>query len=114
LSEGMDEATFWATVGLRMRLQRDLQAFEQFVGQGRVRAVGPGQDVQSQQVWRFMSKLQRGGVAAVSEADLQGLQPPQRGFAYSAAVTALGAAAPQAWRDGAKRLLFVTERPHFN
>lgn len=114
LDSGVDEASFWSSVGLSMRLHRELHAFEQFVEGGRVRGGAPGKDIQSMQIWRFLMNLQRGGVQAVSDADLDGLQPQQRGFAYSAAVTALGDAAPTVWRDNAKRLLFATERPYFN
>ena len=35
------------------------------------------------------------------------------GNAYAMGVILLGPRAPAAWRDGAKRLLFVTERPYF-
>jgi Zn-dependent protease with chaperone function len=113
-SSGVDEASFWSSVGLSMRLHRDLHAFEQLIEAGRVREGLPDKDHQSLQIWRFLMNLQRGGVKAVSDADLNGLPPQQRGFAYSAAVTALGDAAPPIWRDHAKRLLFATERPYFN
>jgi Zn-dependent protease with chaperone function/tellurite resistance protein len=36
-----------------------------------------------------------------------------QGFAYATAVIALGERCPPAWRQLAKRLLFVTERPYF-
>jgi hypothetical protein len=32
---------------------------------------------------------------------------------YSMGVVILGDAAPTAWRDGANRLLFASERPYF-
>jgi Zn-dependent protease with chaperone function len=110
---GVDEASFWSSVGLNMRLHRDLQGFKQLVDEGRLRGLGSGADAPSLQIWHFLMTMQQGGVQAVSDADLNGLQPQQRGFAYSAAVTALGDAAPPVWRDHAKRLLFATERPYF-
>jgi len=36
-----------------------------------------------------------------------------RGHGYSLAVVAWGAQAPTAWREGARKLLLVTERPYF-
>ena len=36
-----------------------------------------------------------------------------RGLAYAGGVVALGQRAPDEWRETAKRLLFITERPYF-
>ena len=48
---------------------------------------------------------------------LASITPPvdlrARGAAYAAATVLLGNATPQAWRDAAKRTLFVAERPYF-
>ena len=48
-----------------------------------------------------------------AEDVLRGARSSTRGAAYAAGVVALGDRAPSAWREGAKRLLFVTERPYF-
>jgi hypothetical protein len=42
------------------------------------------------------------------------MPPYFRGQAHSIGVIMLGARAPAAWRRGAKRLLFASERPYFN
>jgi Zn-dependent protease with chaperone function len=50
---------------------------------------------------------------AASEEALIGSRAGTRGSAYAAGVVALGQRAPARWREGAKRLLFITERPYF-
>jgi Zn-dependent protease with chaperone function len=48
-----------------------------------------------------------------AERALRGASVTVRGYAYSIGVVALGERAPAKWRDGARRLLFVPERPYF-
>ena len=48
-----------------------------------------------------------------AEQALYGAEPLTRGRAYAMGAAALGDRAPRSWRDAAKRLLFVTERPYF-
>ncbi len=59
---------------------------------------------------RFFTELSKRRVPAA--ALLDGAQPSVRGLAYTAAVIALGAKCPAAWRAQAKALLFVGERPY--
>lgn len=109
---GLDEATLWAHVGMAMRLRQDLGALEKKVN-GLASAQGRDADGTLRTMWRILMTVHHQGPQAVSDADFAGLQPQQRGFVYSAAVTALGTRAPAAWRQAAKRLLFATERPYF-
>ncbi len=113
IDSGMDEFTYWAAVGLTIRTHGDLSRYERLLNEGGVPRSQTG-PAQARQIWRFLMAAQHGGAQAVSDVDLQGLMPQARGLAYSAAATALGERAPQAWRDAAKRLLFATERPYFN
>lgn len=59
---------------------------------------------------RFFTELSKRRVPAATL--LNGAQPSVRGLAYTAAVIALGAKCPAAWRAQAKALLFVGERPY--
>ncbi len=59
---------------------------------------------------RFFANL--ADPAAGDEA-LVGSRAGTRGSAYAAGVVALGQRAPHRWREDAKRLLFITERPYF-
>lgn len=63
----------------------------------------------------FFDAVRSGGAGASAQAEraLGNVGPRSRGIAYAAAVVMLGRDCPQRWRDGAKRLLFATERPYF-
>ena len=50
----------------------------------------------------------------LAERMLEGADAAARGHAYAVGVIVLGKDAPPKWRDGAKRLLFAAERPHFS
>ncbi|WP_217539509.1 hypothetical protein, partial [Stenotrophomonas sp. GbtcB23] len=52
--------------------------------------------------------------ASVQEAEevLGRVSPINRGYAYTVAAVVRGKSCPAVWREGAKRLLFGTERPH--
>jgi Zn-dependent protease with chaperone function len=62
---------------------------------------------------RQRSRAQLEGEVTRLEGELQTLALAVQGQAYSLAVIALGERCPPAWRDLAKRLLFITERPYF-
>ena len=61
----------------------------------------------------FIDRVRRSELPAAEQA-LNIMPPYLRGQAYSIGVIVLGARAPAAWRRGAKRLLFASERPYFN
>ncbi|WP_205757431.1 M48 family metallopeptidase [Lysobacter enzymogenes] len=69
----------------------------------------------SAKIAAFFDAVRRGGAGATAEAEraLGKINPRSRGIAYSTAVVMLGRDCPQAWREGAKRLLFSAERPYF-
>ena len=102
---GLDENTVWPTLGLALRDRRDGSAFESLL----VTASGHHADAMR----RFVLAVQAHEPAASAEQHLDGVPPALRGHAYSLAVVAWGRQAPAAWRDGARRLLLVTERPYF-
>jgi len=102
---GLDENTVWPSLGLALRDRRDWSAFESLL----VTASGHHADAMR----RFVLAVQAHQPAASAEQHLDGVPPALRGHAYSLAVVAWGRQAPTAWRDGARRLLLVTERPYF-
>ena len=61
---------------------------------------------------RFAHALEAGDGAAADRA-LEGASMSVRGYAYSMGSVALAERAPAKWRDGARRLLFMPERPYF-
>jgi hypothetical protein len=73
----------------------------------------PGWQVHRQAMLDFMAAVQSGQKPDKAEALLDGVEPDLRGNAYAMGVILLGSRAPAAWRDGAQRLLFATERPYF-
>ncbi|HEX2780432.1 MAG TPA: M48 family metalloprotease [Gemmatimonadaceae bacterium] len=62
---------------------------------------------------RFVETLQAKRDPVAAERTLGRVSPGLRGLALSAGCVVLGAEAPAAWRDRAKRLTFAAERPHF-
>ncbi len=102
---GLDVYSRWAAIGLAVRegqnyrefLQRDEVLEPEFMDH----------------LSRFLNLTRRGVPVSAAEAELRELPPSMRGLAYSVALIVRGRSAPQAWRQGAKRLLFAWERPYF-
>jgi hypothetical protein len=103
-SDGLDPHTIWPAVALAMREKRDPSPLLA------VKSAVPEQSART--VLLFLEALRKGGVGSNAENWLAGLDPESRGQAYSAAIVLLGDKAPQAWREAARQLLFVTERPY--
>lgn len=109
LESGLDDVTFWSATGLAMRLNEDLGPYQSWLREH----ARPRQEEQLR-MWRALMSVRQRGAEGLREQDLQGLMPRDRGLVYSAAATALGKQAPAVWRDAARHLLFISERPHFN
>jgi hypothetical protein len=62
---------------------------------------------------RFCQSLGAGSAPDAAEQTLGRVALTGRGMAYSMGVVILGRSAPPAWREGATRLLFASERPYF-
>lgn len=101
---GLDDNTLPCMLALAARMKSDTSGFED-----RLRRTRPET---AETLLNFLKLAQTG---KVDEADktLIGLDPRVLGQAWSMGVIVLGKQAPQAWREGAKRLLFVSERPWF-
>ncbi len=103
---GIDSfGSLWAAIGLDLRSKRDIATYSDMVKQV------SRDDAPAMQ--RFLDALKAGASPAVAEKALDGVSLELRGHAYSVGVIVLGAKAPPKWRDGAKRVLFASERPYF-
>lgn len=106
MDQGLDESTVWAAMALAIRARQDLAPFEAAVRQVASR--------QADTMLRFAEVLKNEAPPEEAERLLAGLPPELRGHGYSMGSVVLGTKAPKAWRDGAKRLLFASERPYFS
>ena len=102
---GLDEDTAWASIALAVKTQRDPAPYFEHV-----KRLPPEQ---AGAVLRFINEATRGAGAEAAERHIPPVQPDVRGHFYSVGVVLLGEKAPAAWRDGAKSLLFASERPYF-
>ena len=104
-AQGLDDSTVWPSIGLALRDRRDWSAFEP--------QLASASEHHADAMRRFVLAVQAHQPAATVEPLLDGVPPALRGHGYSLAVVAWGAQAPTAWREGARKLLLVTERPYF-
>ena len=100
---GIDSKTVWAAVGLALRSQRDFEPY--------FKVIGKMPQSMTTSYREFIAKLRINDLAG-AESALKGLAPEYRAQAYTIGVIVLDKQAPTAWRDGAKRLLFASERPY--
>ncbi len=102
--QGLDDDSRWAAYALALREHADTSALSA--------AIEKFGDPNSRAMLAFMTAVQQGDLNGAQNF-LVGLVPVLRGHAYSAAAVLLESRCPPAWREGAKRLLFVPERPYF-
>jgi Zn-dependent protease with chaperone function len=105
VTQGIDSETVWPSLALAARQKQSLVALQAVARQEWAGAAEP--------LLRFLDALRQGQAPANAERLLDHLSPALRGHAYSMGVVLLGPQAPSAWRQGAKRLLFASERPYF-
>jgi len=105
-SDGLDSVTLWVAAALAARSHKDPSAY--------VKDLPAAWQEYRQPMLDFIAAIQGGQKPDKAEALLDGADPELRGHAYAVGVILLGQHAPAAWRDGAKKLLFATERPYFS
>lgn len=111
-TDGLDEDTFWPTLGLALRAHQDVAALHQrLLDPARMKSASLPAHLQ--RAWDVVIAGAQPGARAVADADLAGLDPEERGRVYETLAVALGAKAPARYRDAASRLLFAVERPYF-
>jgi len=103
---GTDNATVWFSVALAARAGRPFEPY--------LERVSPDQTAYLPNIRNFLDMLRQGRSPLAAEQALTGLSPEMRGTAYGMGLVMLGTKAPRSWREGAKRLLFVSERPYFS
>lgn len=101
--DGIDDGTVWAAIALALRQGQDPAALLPAAQRSAPRQV--------ETMLRFAEAVRRGEAPETAERLLEGLTPDLRGQAYSLAGVLLGDKTPPAWREGARRLLFASERP---
>ncbi|MFL9585282.1 M48 family metallopeptidase [Stenotrophomonas sp. AB1(2024)] len=102
--EGIDPDSAWSMWALALRQGRNEAAWRE-----RVLATDPDE---AKRVVAFVDAVRANASVEQAEAALGNVRPGNRGYAYSVAAVVRGKSCPDVWRDGAKRLLFGTERPH--
>lgn len=104
VESGTDPATAWIAWALAVRHGRDEAQWR-----AHLQASDPDE---AARVIAFVDAARDGAPPAHAEALLGNVPPMTRGIAYAAAAVVRGASCPSQWRDGARKLLFTTERPH--
>ncbi|MBW8809229.1 MAG: M48 family metalloprotease, partial [Lysobacter sp.] len=103
--EGMDDVSAWTALALATRERDDNPRLRELALQSDPR--------EAAKIAAFFDAVKRGASSADAERALGAVTARSRGLAYSTAAIVLGERCPQAWREGAKRLLFTVERPYF-
>ena len=112
LDVGLDTDTFWATTGLALRARRQTAGLHEALFDPAVLHAA-SRPAHLQHMWAALIAAAQPGAHAITDADLRGLDPEERGHVFEALAVALGPKAPTRYRDAAHRLLFATERPYF-
>lgn len=104
-TEGLDPDTVWTSIALAARANR---------GYDELLSHAPQWEQDYVPAMRaFLDSVVQGRPKDTSDRLLNGLPPVLRGQACAMAVVVLGKLAPQPWRNAARTLLFVSERPYF-
>ena len=96
--------TAWTLLALAAREQRDL---------GPYIALAKQRADDGELLVNFVEMLRSGSDPAAAERSLGLVSPAGRGLAWSMGCVMLGRQAPADWCEGAKRMLFASERPYF-
>ncbi len=103
--QGVDADSVWATWALALRHGGDESAWR--------KAVLATDPEEAARMVAFVDAVRANASVQQAEAVLGKVSPGNRGYAYSVAAVLRGKSCPEVWREGAKRLLFDSERPHF-
>jgi len=105
VGRGVDEDTAWASIALAAKMKRDPAPYFEHLKRL------PPEHATS--LVRFIAEATRGEGPQAAQRHIPPVTPGVRGQFYAVGVVLLGERAPQAWREGAKGLLFAYERPYF-
>lgn len=101
---GVDGDSIWTMWALALRHGRDEATWRE-----KVLATDPDE---AARMVAFVDAVRANASVQQAEAVLGHVNPSNRGYAYTVAAVVRGQSCPQVWREGAKRLLFGSERPH--
>jgi Zn-dependent protease with chaperone function len=102
--QGIDPDSVWSMWALALRHGGNESAWRE-----KVLATDPNE---AARVVAFVDAVRTNASVQQAESALGRVSPANRGYAYTVAAVVRGDACPHAWREGAKKLLFGTERPH--
>ena len=103
-TDGIDGHTIWPAIGLALREKHAVTEFRNAI----TKIARPDHLPLLQ---RCVDAVAGGSRPPALDPLLTGLPPQERGHVLVMAIVALGDKAPEAWRDTARKLLFVVERP---
>ena len=103
-SEGLDDTTLPFTLALAMREKANPAPYAD--------TLRKSQPESAEALITFLNMAQAGRIGA-AEQTLIGLDPQTMGQAWAMGTVLLGKQAPSTWRENARRVLFVPERPWF-
>lgn len=103
--DDMDDVSVWTALALATRERDDNPRLRELALRSDPR--------EAARIVAFFDAVRGGADLAEAERALGPVTARSRGLAYSTAAIVLGGRCPQAWREGAKRLLFAAERPYF-
>jgi len=102
--DAIDTDSAWSMWALALRQGRDEAAWRE-----KVLATDAEE---AARVVAFVDAVRASASIQQAETALGNVRPSSRGYAYMVATVLRGESCPQVWREGAKRLLFGSERPH--
>ena len=108
LTRGLNESSLWSSFALAQREKRDVTPYLAFMNKHNLGSL------RRDKLLTFIRQLDQHVPPEQAEQTLRGLDPQYQGFGYSIGCILLGQAAPASWRERAKQLLFVAERPYFD
>lgn len=103
--QGIDPDSVWATWALALRHGRDEATWRKAV----LLSTDPEE---AARMVAFVDAVRANASVQQAEEVLGRVSPINRGYAYTVAAVVRGKSCPAVWREGAKRLLFGSERPH--
>jgi hypothetical protein len=106
LDQGLDDMTAWQMAAMAVRTGKDYEPY--------VNRAFQFQALHKTALIKVLGALKDKQSSEQIETLIDGLPIELRGHAYSMGLIVLGKSAPTLWREGAKRLLFISERPYFD
>lgn len=105
VEQGISNNTYWSALALATKQKMNVESLMDLI------EPEPGSD--SEILLKFLEAVEKQTTYEDAQVLLSNIDPKLRGVAYSMGLIIRGQSAPEEWRDGAKNLLFSSERPYF-